>query len=489
MINKILIPNAPILVESTRSIGYSFESALADIIDNSIGKKATRIDVFFDSNETPYIAIIDNATGMSEDELENAMQYGSSSPLEERDKDDLGRFGLGLKMASLSQCRCLTVISKKNKSIHANRWDLDHIIAENEWSLIKFENSEIQELKFIEKLNDYETGTIVMLEKFDRLAEGTNNFQKTFDSKIEDAREHIALVFHRFMGNENFSQRVNIFFNNIKVELIDPFLLDNPATQPLLEQSIIINNSEIKVKPFVLPHCSKLKSKDKTYLGEVADLRYKQGFYIYRNKRLIIWGTWFKLIKNHELNKLARVRVDIPNSLDSIWKIDIKKSTASLPDMIKSNLVKIVKDAIEKSEKVYKYRGRKIKNDDLEHIWNVFDERGSYRYEINRNIALIKEIENSLDEKGLCYFNSLIKLIEISFPYSDVYYRMAKNGSDTNMTLLDNEDAYKLAVDYINSSLDYGIDLNLLITNLDKIEFFEKYPEVINQIKEAYLNE
>ncbi|RGS49207.1 ATP-binding protein [Holdemanella biformis] len=108
-----LIPNAPILIESTRSIGYSFETALADIIDNSLAKKANKIDVYFNSIDSPFVMVIDNGVGMNLEELTDAMRYGSKSSLEERDRNDLGRFGLGLKTASLSQCRKLTVFSKK----------------------------------------------------------------------------------------------------------------------------------------------------------------------------------------------------------------------------------------------------------------------------------------------------------------------------------------------------------------------------------------
>lgn len=128
-------------------------------------------------------------------------------------------------------------------------------------------------------------------------------------------------------------------------------------------------------------------------------MRQNQGFYVYRNKRLIIWGTWFRLIKQCELNKLARVRVDIPNSLDSIWEIDIKKSTASLPDVIKKNLVYIVENSVGRSERVYQYRGRCVNNDDLQHIWNVVDNRGSFQYQINRDLPLYRQLENCLGEK------------------------------------------------------------------------------------------
>ncbi len=483
---KIILPYAPILVESTRSIGYSFESALADIIDNSISKGAKEIHVKFDSNQPQYVAVIDDACGMSEEELLQAMRYGSKSSQDIRDINDLGRFGLGLKMASLSQCRKLTVITKQNNDICAAQWDLDYIIAEKDWALKLFSGDEITYLPFVDELKEKTSGTIVVWENFDRMLNGAINTQKVFDEKIELARNHIALVFHRFTGEENPFNRLKIFFNNVKIEPIDPFLSNHPATQPLVEQSLILNDSIIKVKPYILPFASKLSNKDKKQLGDLSDLRHNQGFYVYRNKRLIIWGTWFRLIKQHELNKLARIRVDIPNSLDSLWEIDIKKSSASLPDVIKRNLVSIVENTVGRSERVYRYRGRKINDDNLQHIWTVVENRGCFQYLINRDLPLVKQIEHCLTEEGLHYFDSLIKTMEDAFPYGDVYFRLAKNESTAQIPNLEFEDAYKVGCDMIDSVKAINGDVKVFLDSLDKIDFFIKYPEVVAKIREDF---
>lgn len=485
----IVTPYAPIFVESTRSIGYSFESALADIIDNSIGKGAKEIFVNFRSIGEQYLVIIDDACGMDENELEIAMRYGSQSSLEVRDENDLGRFGLGLKMASLSQCRKLTVITKKNKKISAAKWDLDYIIYRKNWALIKFEDEEIEKLLYIDQLKNKQSGTIVIWQDFDRLAIGTTNMRKVFDEKIEIARSHVGLVFHRFMGDENFSKRIKIFFNNAKIDAIDPFLINNAATQPLIEQTIRIENSDIKVKPYILPYISKMSPKDKQQIGDINDLRQNQGFYVYRNKRLIIWGTWFRLIKQYELNKLARVRVDIPNTLDSIWEIDVKKSTASLPDLIKRNLVAIVESTVGKSEGVYKYRGRQVKTDELQHVWNTLDNRGSFQCLINRDLLIYKVLEDSLDEKGMKYLDSFIKTVEDSFPYGDVYYRLAKNGSYIQPSSLEFQDVYNTAISMIEYIKNTNGDIKHFISKMDTYECFIKYPDVIAKIREEFGNE
>lgn len=485
MKSKIVLPYAPILVESTRSIGYSFESALADIIDNSLGKEATEVNILFSSKDPQYVAIIDNGAGMSEEELESAMRYGSKSSLEERDKDDLGRFGLGLKTASLSQCRKLTVITKQNGIYNAACWDLDHIIVEQDWALICYYGKEAEDLPFASNLSAYESGTVVIWQLFDRILDGAANVQKVFDECIERARNHVALVFHRYMDN-NINTRVKICFNYAPVDPIDPFLTTNPATQPLTEQTLRIDGSIIKVKPYILPYASKVSAKDKKKLGELCDLHSNQGFYIYRNKRLIIWGTWFRLIKTQELNKLARIRVDIPNTLDSIWEIDIKKSTASLPDVIKRNLVAIVENSVGRSERVYKYRGRSVSKDNLQHIWETIDNRGKFQYQINRELPIVKLLEESLDEKALGYLDSFIKMIEDAFPYGDVYYRLAKDENIVDQTGMDFEEVYKVAESMISAYKEMGGDISIFLDTLDKIDYFVKYPDVVKKIREDY---
>lgn len=257
MKEKLLTPFAPVLVESTRSIGYSFESALADILDNSVGNSSKNIWVNFSSEDAPLLAVVDDGSGMSEIELESAMRYGSKSSLETRDPKDLGRFGLGLKMASMSQCRKLTVITKKDSEINAACWDLDFINEKGNWIIKKFDTKEIKKFHCIDELMRLKSGTIVIWELFDRMSSSSVNKRKIFDEKIELARDHIALVFHRFIDPDVIGQGVSFFFNGVKVVGYDPFLVSNPATQPLPEEIIKINNEAIKIKPYVLPGVSR----------------------------------------------------------------------------------------------------------------------------------------------------------------------------------------------------------------------------------------
>lgn len=416
------VPFAPSLIESMRSLGYSFSSAIADLIDNSISAKADEISIISEPSADPWMIIFDNGCGMSKDELYEAMRYGSKNPLDKRSTDDLGRFGLGLKAASLSQCRRLIVVSKKDGEICAYSWDLDFIIEKGEWVLKCFSDEEIKKYVYIEMLDKVKTGTYILLENFDRVKESTGNINATFNKNLNDMESHIALVFHRFI-----EEGLTIKLNSIKIEARDPFLSTHPATQKKRESSFYIENEKITLKPFVLPHISKLKQKDLDKLGGKDRIRNEQGFYVYRSKRLIVWGTWFRLERKDELNKLARVRVDIPNSLDYMWAIDIKKSTAALPDIIKKNMFSAVYETVLNSEKVYTYRGRKENSDkNIEVIWEKIKMRDGYRYAVNRKIPQIRLLMETIEPAQMKLLDAAIKEIEEAFPVNALYVDVAK---------------------------------------------------------------
>lgn len=487
MKHEILVPFAPVLMESTRSIGYTFESALADVIDNSISSKSQNIRILFDSLSDPILSIVDDGIGMNENELIQAMRYGSKSSLDKRSSDDLGRFGLGLKTASLSQCRKLTVISKRKNKISAVCWDLDYIIKYGDWMLKIYPKKEIIELPNYDYISEMSSGTIVTWENFDRLETSSKDVVQLFNEKIEIAREHVSLVFHRFIEPDDSNARINIEFNNVKVVAKDPFLVKNPATQILAGETIVFQNQKINVKPYILPYFSKLSIKDKNKLGNSDDLRQHQGFYVYRNKRLIIWGTWFRLIKQNELSKLARVKVDIPNELDSIWEIDVKKSMANVPDLLKHNLVRVVTNAIGRSENVFKYRGRKASTDTLDHVWNLIDDRGSYSYKINRDLEIFKLIEDSIAEDKQTIFNTFIEMIEEAFPYQDVYYRLAKDND--SIKPIEDESVLVKALELMNKLKNDLGSFQEALKVIERIDYFAKNKGVIETLKKGIINE
>jgi len=415
-------PYAPLLMESMRSLGYSFDTAIADLIDNSVSAQAKHIKILLDPSDDPQLIIFDDGKGMSSDALQEALRFGSRGPAETRDEFDLGRFGLGLKSASLSQCRRLVVVSKHDGALSGFSWDMDVVIETGEWSVMEYSQEDIEQLPTIDLFNLVESGTYVLLQNFDRISASSHDVKKTLDGLIETAEDHLALVFHRIISED----KVNIIINGRPIEPRDPFLENHKSTQRLREQTIGIDDKKITLQPYILPHRSKLTKDDMRKVGGSDDLRTNQGFYIYRCKRLIIWGTWFRLLGKDELNKLARVKVDIPNSLDEIWSIDVKKSTANLPDKIRKNLYGSIKESVFGSKKVIEYRGKLHHDENTSYVWQrVADREGGVEYSINRDLPQVQLLMNNLDQKGQSILNLLLKNIEQNFPASSVYLDVA----------------------------------------------------------------
>ena len=240
MFDQECVPFAPSLIESMRSLGYSFSSAIADLLDNSISANAQNIHIMSQPGSNPSMVIFDDGCGMSRQELYEAMRYGSSNPLEERSADDLGRFGLGLKSASLSQCRKLIVVSKKNGEVSGYSWDLDYVIKSKSWMLKGYTEVEISDLPKITMLNEVDHGTYILLQEFDRIKEGTGNITETFSKCLDDMINHLSLVFHRFL-----EEGIKIYVNNLEVEGRDPFLTSHKATQKKRESSFYINDEKM----------------------------------------------------------------------------------------------------------------------------------------------------------------------------------------------------------------------------------------------------
>ena len=248
------------MIESLRDIGYSFESAVADIIDNSITAEATNINIYFDFQESKlFLAILDDGNGMNENELIEAMRPGSKNPLDERNKNDLGRFGLGLKTASFSQCRKLTVISSQNDKKNGAIWDLDYVAKTEDWTLQLIDTNELNDLYKFSELKS--NGTLVIWENTDRIIDDTlqNITEEIIYEKMNLVEKHVSLVFHRFLKGSN---KINIFINGKNIEPFDPFHTSHIATQELQEETINLNNEKIIVKPYILPHYSKLSQKE-----------------------------------------------------------------------------------------------------------------------------------------------------------------------------------------------------------------------------------
>ncbi len=403
---------AKALMTGLRAIGYSFSSAVADILDNSVSAESTEIYVYSDPlANTPYFCILDNGYGMSAKELDNAMLPGSDRSAKEDCEQELGRFGLGLKSASLSQCREFTVASKKYGKIRAMSFDLDVIEQEDKLFLKELDESEINNLPKIQELKKLESGTLVIWTKFDKIEGLAKNFEDSFRSVVFESKKHVELVFHRFHS------QIAIYYHGKRIEKRDPFLLDSVGRQQTGRTSIIhVDGADITVIPYTLPFANSLTPEEKALLGNPKSIYDDQGFYLYRNKRLISWGSWMRMGIRSELNKLARIQVDIPSTLDSVWMLDVKKSSAKIPDKIKDRIKMAVEDSIVRSKKTTKFPGVKEQSADFK-VWDRINEHeGKIRYQINRQLPAIIALIDSIGENERQLLEIALSQIESYLP-------------------------------------------------------------------------
>lgn len=418
-------PKASSLIESLRDIGYSLKAAIADIIDNSIAASSSRIDLFFKwHDKASYIAIADNGTGMSYEELIEAMRPGSTNPLIQRDKKDLGRFGLGLKTASFSQCRRLTVASMKNGKLSACCWDLDYVTERDDWLLRVLEKDQIKKIPEISRIDN--NGTLVLWENLDRMIDKTDlaSMEANLYEKMDIARKHVELVFHRYLKGEAGIRSILIFFNNSPLKPFDPFNSKHPATQYLPNEQIEFYGETISIQPYILPHHSKIDPGEYEYYAGEGGYLNSQGFYVYRNARLIVSGTWFRLAARRELTKLARVKIDLPNNLDHLWAIDVRKSKANPPEIIRQRLKHIIERITGASKRVYTVKGKKLIQEGLNTVWLRTVIHNKINYSINRRHPLLEKYISEYTDQGRDFFFDILTLIEQQFPvdafYSDV---------------------------------------------------------------------
>ena len=407
-------PEASSMIETFRAIGYSIQGAVADIIDNSISAGAKQIWIDFEwEGSNTWLAIKDNGCGMNSGELIKAMRPGSKNPNDERTSKDLGRFGLGLKTASFSQCRKLCVVSKISDAKPVFwTWDLDFVNETGKWDLVQY----LPE-KFHNALEELSSGTVVIWDDLDRLVKHVNENDQAALAKflqiMEQVKKHLAMVFHRFIENN----RIKIFFQQREIEAWNPFLIDDAATQKFPEEPV--HNNRVRLRGFVLPHKSKLTEEEFRKAEGPRGWNEQQGFYIYRNERLLLAGDWLGMFRKEEHYKLARIMVDLPNNLDSEWQIDIKKSVARPPlalrDQLKAYATKVRAQAVE----VYRHKGRvlqrKYSSTEFHTVWLEKIRHGKRFYQINREHPLINNLLNS-SNSAQPELSALLKFIEETVP-------------------------------------------------------------------------
>lgn len=483
-------PTADVLMTSMRSMGYTFEAAIADIVDNSVSAKCKNIEIHFPIDPSDcFVAVCDDGGGMLYEELFDAMKYGSRLKKDFRDGDDLGRFGLGLKAASLSQCRKLTIMSKKNGIITGLCWDLDEIEATCDWNIIEYSNEELSEIPYYNYLQGKDSGTVVLWENFDVIQKATGSVYAELSKYKQTVTDYLSLIFHRYL-NRPKPNTLSITVDNYRLVGLDPFLEGHKKTNARREIIIPVKDTEgvertITVQPYVLPFQKDLSTEDIKKCGGIEEYRTKQGFYIYRNERLIIWGTWFGR-KKDELTKQARVRVDIPNTLDDIWQIDIMKQKAIIPGVIRNQLSKAVDEAMNIAVKTQKHRGRLEQiNEDVDYIWDRMKtpHEEQYFYKINRESKIFDLLKETVDDATWNRIEMVLEEIENAVPYQQIYIDKSQNKVYDEVDEARKADIEAKARILVSMAVKMGaVTKNEAIDRLFKSEPFVNYVDIKNKL-------
>jgi hypothetical protein len=423
---ETIAPDPAELFDSLRDIGYTLQTALADLIDNSITAGARRVEVAIESARSDsHIAILDDGAGMGLDRLISAMKLGSQGPRAHRSATDLGRFGLGLKTASLSQGRCITVITKTDATAEPviRRWDVDHVDATKRWELLMDPTRAGQ--VYMARLKGMPSGTAVVIEKLDRpafLNLGERGTTDVLALTLSIVRQHLGMVFHRFIEDG-----LELRLGPSAIAPWDPFLRRYSTTLP--EEVLHFLGQPIGVAPFVLPHYSRITSELHESAAGPDGWNAHQGFYIYRCRRLIIPGSWLNLhLRKEEHFKLARIRVDLPNGMDEGWHLNVMKSHVAAPALLRDDFKRIAGDVRRQAGEVYRFRGEREAPQTAvpeRHVWRRDVLASGVRFRVDRTHPALRALLHVGCEHE-AILEQVLKLIESTVPVAAMLQEPAR---------------------------------------------------------------
>jgi hypothetical protein len=477
-----LPPLAPVLMESLRALGYTPPAAIADLVDNSIAARAKSVSIRFTGGDAAFVAIVDNGVGISNTELFTAMRFGSRDPRENRSSGDLGRFGLGMKTASLSQCRRMTVVSLKDGELSLMAWDLDECERRQQWWLEKPSASEVIP-EILGMLRERGSGTAVIWEKLDRLypIDSTAPLRQ-LELAMEGVADHLALTFHRFLSGEMVGT-FTIDINGRSLPILDPFLDNHCRGQSLHAETFTIDGHPVVVTPYVLPFPSRLKASEMDKIGGRESLKTAHGFYIYRGGRLMVPGGWHRIVPSDELIRLARIKIDVPIELDHLWKIDVRKTMADPPIVLRPNLKRIVGAVVTRSKAVYKHRGIPVETRCIA-LWERQELRGNaVTWRVNREHPLIQATFNC--NNNLIDMEHVYRLLEDSVPVHDIYIHASNDLPVENGKLdLTEQELEQIATKLLTAFADLPEMRHSLLDKLHLTDPFSRNPEMAQRIVE-----
>ncbi|MER6121737.1 ATP-binding protein [Streptomyces sp. NPDC001795] len=418
-------------MESLRSFGYDMATALADLVDNSVAAKARRVRVEFSTTKgEAWVAIIDDGAGMNEPMLHEALRFGGDGPGSVRKVSDLGRFGLGLKTASLSQCRLLTVLSRTAEGLVCRSWDLEHVAMVDDWEVMTHADAEV--LRIAQEVAFTGTGTMVLWRRLDNAGEG-----RILAQRLGQARVRLAMWFHRFLA----TQELELWIGQRRVAPWDPFWRQWMATQDLGTE-YLGPQGNVKVTPFVLPHPSRLSNKDLELGAGPRGWNAQQGFYVYRRNRLVSAGGWLGLpdLTLTPQARLARLEVDIAPQADTAWRVDVRKSRVHPPSDLEADLARLADAARNASVRAFRQRAVTLgrhRGGEITFGWLPQQRDGSMNYVVNRQHPVVQA---ALDNPDRARIEALLRLVERTVPVGLIAIEAERDETRTPQAALENAD-------------------------------------------------
>jgi hypothetical protein len=490
-------PDPAALIESMRAFGYSLPTAIADLVDNSISAAAATIEVRFDwHGPESTAAVLDDGAGMGQAELIGAMRLGSHNPVEARATHDLGRFGLGLKSAAWSQGRGVTVITRHTgNDVLLRRWDLDHVAQTGRWELLSDAGAAARPL--LAQIGERQHGTAVLIEKPDRLVGPAHVDDSAarirFFHAVAQVRKHLGVVFHRFLVGR---EAITLTVNGEPVTPWDPFMESHPATQAMPRDHLWLGNSPVDISPFVLPHHSRLSEAEDELAAGPRGWTAQQGFYIYRARRLLVAGGWMGLPRMSRLDavKLARIRVDLDNTVDELWQIDVRKATARIPGPLQPDMERIAHRSRDAAARVFRFRGMQEAREPgtpsaLHFVWQSNRTRGGRSFTVNREHPVLAALR-AQSPATRAAVDQALRLAEEHLPLEAIVLHAQEQPRDTHTPF--DGDAREVT-DILRSSVDAmvtaGTTALRAIDALANVEPFDDFPQVVQVLREEFENE
>ncbi|SMC87813.1 ATP-binding protein [Pedobacter africanus] len=424
------IPSPEFLIKSIAEQGYSLETAIADLMDNSISANADHIEVLVDPDQEPFtLFIADNGDGMNEKELKKSMQFPSSSLEEDRNKNDLGRFGLGLKTASFSQTRRFTVLSRKkgDRNYCGRTWDVNYLQKCGAWKIIVNNESEIKTLlnsysllsrRFNNSFENFSANTIIIwqgLYKFEEFLNTSEVKRSSLKDQISAiTSEHLSIVFHRFLERKNDPLTIRV--NNRAITPFNPFPTDESDFRSIDNKQTGLRNDVVKLEGFVLPSRSIDESKEYSSVWTTPSkgLMDLEGIYVYRADRIIVFGGWNDITRKTPTLRLARLRVEVGNKVDNLFHLNVAKSKIIVPFDIRTAFIRYVAELKVEAEREYNNRGiRRFAKKGKGNYYSLFEKNATDKgllIEINSEFPLLSSLRAELTAEQNAKLNFMLKI-------------------------------------------------------------------------------